>query len=85
MERLVNGVSSVTQLWNLVTLKTPADRDDIFCESSVLTRGTRYKVPDNFHISQGGSDGNFHTVPLTTDSDIEELCLLGCYAMWLLQ
>jgi hypothetical protein len=44
MERLINSDSTVTQLWNPITLKNPEDGGDMLFETSVRTRATQYKV-----------------------------------------
>jgi hypothetical protein len=46
MERLSNSGSTVTQLWNPITLGNPEDGDEAFSVTSVRTRATRYKVPE---------------------------------------
>jgi hypothetical protein len=43
MERLSNSDPTVTQLWNPVESE---DGGDMFSETSVLPRATRYKVPE---------------------------------------
>jgi hypothetical protein len=50
MERLINNDSTVTQLWNPITLRNPEDGGDIFFEMSVLTTAARYKVPEDIII-----------------------------------
>jgi hypothetical protein len=45
MERLINSDSTVTQLWGPITLRDPEDGGDMFAETSVITRATRYNVP----------------------------------------
>jgi hypothetical protein len=49
MERLINSDSMVTRLWNPITLRNPEDGADMFSETSVLTRATRYKVPEDIY------------------------------------
>jgi hypothetical protein len=39
----------VTQLWGPVTLTNPENGGDMFPEMSVLTRATRYKVPEDIN------------------------------------
>jgi hypothetical protein len=46
MERLINSDSTVTQLWNPITLRNPEDGGDTFSETSVRTRAIRYKIPE---------------------------------------
>jgi hypothetical protein len=46
MERLINIDSTVTQLWSAMTLNNPEDGGDMFFETSVLIRTSRYKVPE---------------------------------------
>jgi hypothetical protein len=43
MDRLSNSVSMVTQLWKLINLRNPEDRDDTFSETSAQTSTTWYK------------------------------------------
>jgi hypothetical protein len=49
MERVINSDSTVTQLWNPVTLRNPKDGGSMFFETSVLTGATRYKVPEDLY------------------------------------
>jgi hypothetical protein len=46
MERLINSDTTVTQLWNPITIRNPEDGDDMFSKTSVLTTATQYKVPE---------------------------------------
>jgi hypothetical protein len=45
MERLINGDSTVTQLWNPTFLWNPEDGCDMLSKPSVRTTVTWYKVP----------------------------------------
>jgi hypothetical protein len=49
MERLSNSDSMVTQLWNTITLRNPEDGDNTFSKTSVRTRATQYKVPEDIY------------------------------------
>jgi hypothetical protein len=52
MERLINSVSMATQMWNHISLRNPEDGGDMFSETLVLTRVTRYEVPESiYHYS----------------------------------
>jgi hypothetical protein len=53
MERLRNSFSTVTLVWNSVTLKNPEDGDDALSETSVSTRATRQKIPEGINKSHG--------------------------------
>jgi hypothetical protein len=44
MEKIVNSDSTVKQLLNSITLRTPEDGGDMFYETSVVTRTTGYVV-----------------------------------------
>jgi hypothetical protein len=44
MERLSNSVSTVIQLWKPIKIRTTADGDGTFSETSVRTSATRYKA-----------------------------------------
>jgi hypothetical protein len=44
MERLVNIDSTVSQLWNPITLMDLEDGGDVFFETSVLTSATKCNV-----------------------------------------
>jgi hypothetical protein len=46
IEGLSISESTVTQLMTPVTLRSPVDGDDTFSETSVLSRATRYNVPE---------------------------------------
>jgi hypothetical protein len=46
MEKLIKSNSTVTQMWNPINLRNPEDGDDTFSGTSVTTRATRYKVPE---------------------------------------
>jgi hypothetical protein len=50
MERLIYSVSTVTQLWDPITLRNPEDGGDIFSETLVRTRYTRYEAPEDTTI-----------------------------------
>jgi hypothetical protein len=52
MERLINSDSTVTKLWNLITLRNPENGGDIFSETSVLTEATGYKDPEGIYNCQ---------------------------------
>jgi hypothetical protein len=45
-EWLSNSDSTVTQLWNLITLRDPEEVHDTISETSVGYRATQYKVPE---------------------------------------
>jgi hypothetical protein len=47
MERLINSDSMVTQLWSPITLSNPEDGGYMFCETSVVTKATRYNTPED--------------------------------------
>jgi hypothetical protein len=47
MERLVNNDSTVTQMWNPISLRAPVDGDDMFSETLVHMRATQYKAPED--------------------------------------
>jgi hypothetical protein len=49
MERPNNSESAVTQLWNPISVRNPEDGGDMASETSVLTRATRYKVPEDIY------------------------------------
>jgi hypothetical protein len=49
MEGLSNSYSTVTQLWNRITLRNPEDGDDTLSETYIRTRATRDKVPEGIH------------------------------------
>jgi hypothetical protein len=49
MERLINSDSTVTELWNPITLRNPEYGCDMLSETSVLTRATRYKFAEGMH------------------------------------
>jgi hypothetical protein len=46
VEMLISSDSTVTQLWNPITLRNPDDGGDMFSEMSVLARATQYRVPE---------------------------------------
>jgi hypothetical protein len=46
---LINNVSTVPQLWDTLNPKNPKDGGDMFSETSVRTRATRYKVPEDIY------------------------------------
>jgi hypothetical protein len=46
MERPINSDSTVTQPWSPITRRNPEDGGDMFSETSVRTRTTRYKVAE---------------------------------------
>jgi hypothetical protein len=46
---LINSDSTVKQLKNHITLRNPENGGDIFSETSVLTRVTRQKVPEDIY------------------------------------
>jgi hypothetical protein len=46
METLINSDSTVTQLWNPITVRNPEYGGNMFFEVSVRTRGTQYEVPE---------------------------------------
>jgi hypothetical protein len=52
MEKQINGDSTVTQLWNPISLRNPEDAGDVFSETSVLTRAARYKAPEGIYNRQ---------------------------------
>jgi hypothetical protein len=43
---LINSNFTATHLWNQITLRNSEDGDDMFTETSVRARATRYKVPE---------------------------------------
>jgi hypothetical protein len=45
----INSDSMVTQLWGPITLGNPDNGGDMSPETSVLTRGTWYKVPGDIY------------------------------------
>jgi hypothetical protein len=45
VERLIDSDCTVPQLWAPITLRNPEDGGDMFSETSVRTRATRYKDP----------------------------------------
>jgi hypothetical protein len=47
MERLVKSDSTLIQVLDPITLRNPEDGGDMVYEASVLTRATRYKVPES--------------------------------------
>jgi hypothetical protein len=49
MEMLIGSDSTVIQLYNPITLRALEDGGDMFYETSVLTRVTRYKVPEDIY------------------------------------
>jgi hypothetical protein len=52
MERLSNSVSTVTQLWKRVNIRTPEAGDDTFSETLVRNNATvRYKGPEDIFDS----------------------------------
>jgi hypothetical protein len=55
MERLINTVSTITQLWNSITPRNPEDGGDMFSARSVRTRATQYNIPECIN--------NCHRVP----------------------
>jgi hypothetical protein len=59
--RQFNSDCTVTQLWVPITLRKPEDEGDIFSETSVLTSGILYKVPqDIYNSSSTGHKQNVH-------------------------
>jgi hypothetical protein len=66
MERLINSDSTVTQLWNPITLKNPEGGGDMFSETSTLTTAIRYKVPEHngvFFISYSYTNPSLFSPP----------------------
>jgi hypothetical protein len=52
INRLINSDSTVTQLWSPITLRNPKMKV-MFSEMSVLTKATRYKVPEDvYHLER---------------------------------
>jgi hypothetical protein len=51
MERLISD-STVTQLWNPIILRNPEDGGDMFSETTVRTRATRYEAPEGMYKTQ---------------------------------
>jgi hypothetical protein len=49
MERLIHSDSTVTHLWNPITLRNPEDGGDTLSEMLDRTRATLYKVPEDIH------------------------------------
>jgi hypothetical protein len=49
VERLINSDSTVTQLWNPITLRNPEDGSKMFSETPVPTRPTSYEVPEGIY------------------------------------
>jgi hypothetical protein len=49
MDRLINRDSIVTQLWDLITLRSPEEGGNMFSETSALTTATRYNDPDGVY------------------------------------
>jgi hypothetical protein len=95
MERLSGSVSTVAQLCKPINVRTPEDGHDTFSETSVRNSATRYKVSEDFfniypqnYNSQTNKQTN--SVALSPRANckingiIEELSVLGCYAVWLL-
>jgi hypothetical protein len=70
--RLINSNSMAIQLWGPATLRNPEDGGDIFSETSLLTRATRYKVPEDIYTKFLGvpvrprSDGTKERIPITS-------------------
>jgi hypothetical protein len=48
-ERLINSDSTVTQLWNPIIPRNNEDGGDMFSETSVRTRDTRQKAPQDVY------------------------------------
>jgi hypothetical protein len=49
MVRLINSDFTVTQVWDSHTLRNTEDGDDMFSNTSVPTRATRWKVPEDIY------------------------------------
>jgi hypothetical protein len=86
VERRRYNDSVVTQLWNPITLRDPADGDDTFSETSVRTTATRYKVPEGIYWSVHNLEDLLHSCQFGGfhGYDYEEYHLLGCDTVWFL-
>jgi hypothetical protein len=49
VERLINSVFTLKQMWNSITLRHTEDGCDMFSKPSVLTRTTQYKGPEDIY------------------------------------
>jgi hypothetical protein len=49
MKRLINSDSTITQVWNAITLENTKDGGDMFSETSLRTSTTRHTVPDDIY------------------------------------
>jgi hypothetical protein len=49
MERLINNDSTLTQLWDSITIRNHEFGGDMLFETSVPSTATLYKVPENIY------------------------------------